>query len=161
VTARLWHLTFWVPRPKGRERAFDQRKRIMPQVHFGGSGLREEPTAPAGMLQGAAGVDGMAATLATAATAPCPRPRYRRGLRNRLNTWLLAMLPTRASDRVKRWIAGVAASAPAAAGGPDGAAPQPRRHRDHQGADAKGARQRTAPVTHRHKRVHPETNERT
>jgi NAD(P)-dependent dehydrogenase (short-subunit alcohol dehydrogenase family) len=94
---------------------------------------------PTRLLQTAAPVEGIAATLATAALARRPRARYRRGLRNRLNTWLLTTLPTRASDRIKRRIAGVAASAPPAAPSPGGAAPQqPRRHPNHQGADAKG-----------------------
>jgi hypothetical protein len=61
---------------------------------------------PERLLRAAAGVDGIAATLAEAALAPRPHPRYRPGLRNRLNTRLLTTLPTRASDRVKTWIAG-------------------------------------------------------
>ncbi|HET9291043.1 MAG TPA: SDR family NAD(P)-dependent oxidoreductase [Actinomycetes bacterium] len=90
-------------------------------------------------LKAAATVDGIAATLAEAALAPRPRPRYRPGLRNRLTTRLLTTLPTRSSDRIKRRIAGVAASAQPAAPGPDGAAPQPpRRSINDEGADAKG-----------------------
>jgi hypothetical protein len=89
---------------------------------------------PDRLLKVAATVDGIAATLAEAALAPRPRPRYRPGLRNRLTT-----LPTRSSDRIKRRIAGVAASAQPAAPGPDGAAPQPpRRSINDEGADAKG-----------------------
>jgi hypothetical protein len=49
------------------------------------------------------------------------------------------MLPTRASDRIKIWITGMASSAPPAAPGPDGAAPtQPRRSTNQESADAKG-----------------------
>jgi NAD(P)-dependent dehydrogenase (short-subunit alcohol dehydrogenase family) len=94
---------------------------------------------PDRLLKAAATVDGIAATLAEAALAPRPRPRYRPGLRNRLTTRLLTTLPTRSSDRIKRRIAGVAASAQPAAPGPDGAAPPPpRRSINDEGADAKG-----------------------
>jgi NAD(P)-dependent dehydrogenase (short-subunit alcohol dehydrogenase family) len=93
---------------------------------------------PDRLLQAAAPVDGIAATLARAALAPNPRPRYRPGLRNRLNTWLLTASPTWSADRVRRRIAGMAPSAPPAAPGPEGAAPPPRRGTNHQGADAKG-----------------------
>jgi NAD(P)-dependent dehydrogenase (short-subunit alcohol dehydrogenase family) len=76
---------------------------------------------PQRLLQAAAGVDPIAATLAEAALAARPRARYRPGLRNRLNTRLLTALPTRASDRIKIWITGMASAAPP---GPDSAAPQ-------------------------------------
>jgi hypothetical protein len=78
---------------------------------------------PERLLQAAASVDTIAATLAEAALVPRPRPRYRPGLRNRLNTRLLTRLPTRASDRIKIWITGMASAAPPAAPGPDTAAP--------------------------------------
>jgi NAD(P)-dependent dehydrogenase (short-subunit alcohol dehydrogenase family) len=91
-------------------------------------------------LRAAASVDTIAATLADAALAPRPPARDRPGLRNRLTTRLLTTLPTRASDRIKRRIAGLAPSAPPAAPGPDGATPtQPRRSTNQEGADAKGA----------------------
>jgi NAD(P)-dependent dehydrogenase (short-subunit alcohol dehydrogenase family) len=94
---------------------------------------------PDRLLQAAASVDTIAATLAEAALAAHPRARYRPGLRNRLNTRLLTMLPTRASDRSKIWITGMASSAPPAAPGPDTAAPtQPRRSTNQESADAKG-----------------------
>jgi NAD(P)-dependent dehydrogenase (short-subunit alcohol dehydrogenase family) len=94
---------------------------------------------PERLLQAAASVDTIAATLAEAALAARPRPRYRPGLRNRLNTRLLTMLPTRASDRIKIWITGMASAAPPAAPGPDTAAPtQPRRPTNQESADAKG-----------------------
>jgi NAD(P)-dependent dehydrogenase (short-subunit alcohol dehydrogenase family) len=93
---------------------------------------------PKRLLRAAAGVDGIAATVATAALAPRPRARYRPGLRNRLNTRLLTTLPTWFSDRIKRRIAGVAPSAPPAAGGPAGATHSSRRSANHQGADAEG-----------------------
>jgi NAD(P)-dependent dehydrogenase (short-subunit alcohol dehydrogenase family) len=94
---------------------------------------------PQRLLQAAASVDTIAATLAKAALAPRPRPRYRPGVRNRLNTRLLTTLPTRSSDRIKRRIAGLASSASPATAGPDGATPQPPRlHTNHQGAHAKG-----------------------
>jgi hypothetical protein len=98
---------------------------------------------PQRLLRAAASVDGIAATLASAALAPNPRPRYRPGLRNRLNTLLLTTLPTRSSDRVKTWIAGGASSAPPAAPGRDGATPTqpPRRSSNQEGADAKDAGQ--------------------
>jgi NAD(P)-dependent dehydrogenase (short-subunit alcohol dehydrogenase family) len=82
---------------------------------------------PDRLLQAAATVDGIAATLAEAALARRPRPRYRPGLRNRLNTRLPTTLPTGSSDRVKRRIAGLAPSAPPAAAGPDGATHPARR----------------------------------
>jgi NAD(P)-dependent dehydrogenase (short-subunit alcohol dehydrogenase family) len=95
---------------------------------------------PQRLLRAAASVDGIAATLATAALAPRPRPRYRRGLRNRLNTRLLATLPTGSSDRIKRRIAGLAPSPRPAAAGPDGAAhPAAARQQQPEGADATGA----------------------
>jgi hypothetical protein len=94
---------------------------------------------PDRLLQAAASVDTIAATLTEAALAARPRPRYRPGLRNRLNTRLLTMLPTRASDRIKIWITGMASAAPPAAPGPDTAAPtQPRRPTNQESADAKG-----------------------
>jgi NAD(P)-dependent dehydrogenase (short-subunit alcohol dehydrogenase family) len=94
---------------------------------------------PERLLRAAASVDTIAAILAEAALAARPRPRYRLGLRNRLNTRLLTMLPTRASDRIKIWITGMASSAPPAAPGPDTAAPtQPRRSTNQESADAKG-----------------------
>jgi NAD(P)-dependent dehydrogenase (short-subunit alcohol dehydrogenase family) len=97
---------------------------------------------PERLLRTAAGVDGIAATLAEAVLAPRPRPRYRPGLRNRLNTRLLTTLPTRASDRVKTWIAGGTTSPRPAAPGPDAAPTQPPRvSTNDQGVDAKGARQ--------------------
>jgi NAD(P)-dependent dehydrogenase (short-subunit alcohol dehydrogenase family) len=102
----------------------------------------EELGFPERLLRAAAGVDGIAATLAEAALAPRPRPRYRPGLRNRLNTRLLTTLPTRASDRVKTWIAGGTTSPRPAAPGPDAAPTQPPRvSTNDQGVDAKGARQ--------------------
>jgi hypothetical protein len=48
---------------------------------------------PDRLLRAAASVDGVAVTLARAALAPSPRPRYRPGLRNRLTTRLLTTLP--------------------------------------------------------------------
>jgi NAD(P)-dependent dehydrogenase (short-subunit alcohol dehydrogenase family) len=95
---------------------------------------------PTRLLRAAASVDGIAATLVEAALAPRPRARYRPGLRTRLSTRLLTTLPTGSSDRVKRRIAGLAASAPHGRSRPDGGAPQPpRRHTsNHQGADATG-----------------------
>jgi hypothetical protein len=107
--------------------------------------LRYRPVWPGGLgfperLLRAAGVDTIAATLAEAALAPRPRPRYRPGLRNRLNTRLLTTLPTRASDRVKTWIAGGTTSPRPAAPGPDATRPtQPRRSANEEGADVKGA----------------------
>jgi NAD(P)-dependent dehydrogenase (short-subunit alcohol dehydrogenase family) len=80
---------------------------------------------PDRLLKAAAPVDGIAATLVKAALASSPRPRYRPGLRNRLNTRLLTTLPTRSSDRIKTRIAGVATSPWPAASGPDGSASQP------------------------------------
>ena len=53
-------------------------------------------------------VDGIAATLVKAVLDPHPRARYRPGLRNRMNTRLLTMLPTRLADRIKSKIVGVA-----------------------------------------------------
>jgi NAD(P)-dependent dehydrogenase (short-subunit alcohol dehydrogenase family) len=94
---------------------------------------------PERLLQAAASVDGIAATLAKAVLAPDPRPRYRPGLRNRLNTWLLTTLPPRSADRVKTWIAGGAFSALPAATAPP--AQPPRRSSGQEGADAKGAGQ--------------------
>jgi NAD(P)-dependent dehydrogenase (short-subunit alcohol dehydrogenase family) len=96
---------------------------------------------PERLLRAATSVDGIAATLASAALAPDPRPRYRPGLRNHLNTWLLTTLPTRSSDWVKTWIAGGASSALPAAPGPDGATPTqpPRPSSNQEGADAKEA----------------------
>jgi NAD(P)-dependent dehydrogenase (short-subunit alcohol dehydrogenase family) len=82
---------------------------------------------PERLLRAAASVDGIAATLASAALAPNPRPRYRPGLRNRLNTRLLTALPTRSADRVKTWIAGGASSALPAAASPHGVTPPSRR----------------------------------
>jgi hypothetical protein len=98
---------------------------------------------PQRLLRAAASVDGIAATLASAALAPNPRPRYRPGLRNRLNTLLLTTLPTRSSDRVKTWIAGGASSAPPPAPGPTAPHPTqpPRRSSNQEGADAKEAGQ--------------------
>jgi NAD(P)-dependent dehydrogenase (short-subunit alcohol dehydrogenase family) len=94
---------------------------------------------PERLLRAAVSVDTIAATLAEAALVPRPRARYRPGLRNRLNTRLLTGLPTRASDRIKIWITGMASAAPPAAPGPDGAAPTPPRRSTNQGsADAKG-----------------------
>jgi hypothetical protein len=95
---------------------------------------------PERLLQAAAGVDTIAATLAEAALTARPRARYRPGLRNRLNTRLLTGLPTRASDRIKIWITGMASAAPPVVPGPDSAVPNPaapqphRRERRHQGA---------------------------
>jgi NAD(P)-dependent dehydrogenase (short-subunit alcohol dehydrogenase family) len=66
---------------------------------------------PKRLLSAAASVDGIAATLATAALEPNPRTRYRPGLRNRLNTRLLTTLPTRSADQIKTRIAGMAKSA--------------------------------------------------
>jgi NAD(P)-dependent dehydrogenase (short-subunit alcohol dehydrogenase family) len=95
---------------------------------------------PDRLLRAAASVDTIAATLAEAALAARPPARYRPGLRNRLNTRLLTMLPTRASDRIKLWITGMAPSAPPAPPGPDTAAPtQPRRSTNQESADTKGA----------------------
>jgi hypothetical protein len=94
------------------------------------------------LVTGASGGIGRAtaARLAEAALTARPRPRYRPGLRNRLNTRLLTMLPTRASDRIKLWITGMAPSAPPAPPGPDTAAPtQPRRSTNQESADTKGA----------------------
>ena len=65
---------------------------------------------PQRLLRAAASVDTIAATLADAALAPRPPARDRPGLRNRLTTRLLTTLPTRASDRIKRRIAGLAPS---------------------------------------------------
>src|ERR687897_3159219 len=94
---------------------------------------------PDRLLQAAASVDTIAATLTEAALAARRRARYRPGLRNRLNTRLLTTLPTGSADRIKRRIAGVAASAQPAAHGPDGAVPPPpRRSINDEGADAKG-----------------------
>jgi hypothetical protein len=94
---------------------------------------------PERLLRAAASVDGIAATLASAALAPNPRPRYRPGLRNRLNTRLLTTLPTRSWDRVKTWIAGGASSAPPAAPAPTAPPPPSRRSSNQEGADAKEA----------------------
>jgi NAD(P)-dependent dehydrogenase (short-subunit alcohol dehydrogenase family) len=91
---------------------------------------------PDRLLQAAASVDTIAATLAAAALAPHPRPRYRPGLRNRLNTRLLTTLPTRSSDRIKRRIAGLASSARPASPSPDATA-LPSRSTNQEGADAK------------------------
>lgn len=98
---------------------------------------------PARLLKTAAPVEGIASTLAAAALAPCPRARYRRGLRNRLNTWLLTTLPTRASDRIKRRIVGMTTSPWPGAPDPDRAAPPPppRRYSNHQDTDTKQARE--------------------
>jgi NAD(P)-dependent dehydrogenase (short-subunit alcohol dehydrogenase family) len=94
---------------------------------------------PDRLLQAAASVDTIAATLAEAALAARPRPRYRPGLRNRLNTRLLTMLPNRASDRIKIWITGMASSASGGRTRPDIAAlTQPRRSTNQESADAKG-----------------------
>jgi hypothetical protein len=99
---------------------------------------------PDRLLRAAASVDGVAATLARPALAPRPRPRYRPGLRNRVFIRLLTTLPTRASDRVKQRIAGVASSAPPATPGPAGDTRPRRRHpaaalRASTGADARRA----------------------
>jgi NAD(P)-dependent dehydrogenase (short-subunit alcohol dehydrogenase family) len=94
---------------------------------------------PERLLRAAASVDGIAATLASAALAPNPRPRYRPGLRNRLNTRLLTTLPTRSWDRVKTWIAGGASSALPAAPAPTAPPPPSRRSSNQEGADAKEA----------------------
>jgi NAD(P)-dependent dehydrogenase (short-subunit alcohol dehydrogenase family) len=94
---------------------------------------------PDRLLQAAASVDTIAATLTEAALVPRPRPRYRPGLRNRLNTRLLTMLPTGSADRIKRRIVGVATSPAPAPPSPDGTAPtQPRRSTNQESADAKG-----------------------
>lgn len=52
-------------------------------------------------------MEDIAGTLVKAALVPDPRPRYRRGLGNRMNTRLLTMLPTRSADRIKTRIAHV------------------------------------------------------
>jgi NAD(P)-dependent dehydrogenase (short-subunit alcohol dehydrogenase family) len=91
---------------------------------------------PERLLRAAASVDTIAATLVEAALAPRPPARYRPRLRNRLNTRLLTTLPTRASDRIKRRIAGLAPSAPPAPPSPDAAA-LPSRSTNQEGADAK------------------------
>jgi NAD(P)-dependent dehydrogenase (short-subunit alcohol dehydrogenase family) len=94
---------------------------------------------PDRLLQAAASVDTIAATLAEAALAARPRPRYRPGLRNRLNTRLLTTLPTGSADRIKRRIVGVATSPAPAPPSPDGTTPtQPRRSTNQESADAKG-----------------------
>ena len=94
---------------------------------------------PDRLLQAAASVDTIAATLTEAALAARPRPRYRPGLRNRLNTRLLTTLPTGSADRIKRRIVGVASSARPTPPSPDGAAlTQPRRSTNQESADAKG-----------------------
>ncbi len=79
---------------------------------------------PERLLRAAASVDTIAATLAEAALVPCPRARYRPGLRNRLNTRLLTALPTRSADRIKIRIVGVATSPALAPPSPDGTGPQ-------------------------------------
>jgi hypothetical protein len=66
---------------------------------------------PDRLLRAAASADGIAVTLARAALAPSPRPRYRPGLRNRLTTRLLFHAATWSADRVKTRITGVASSA--------------------------------------------------
>jgi NAD(P)-dependent dehydrogenase (short-subunit alcohol dehydrogenase family) len=63
---------------------------------------------PQRLLQAAAPVDRVAAEVVKAALAANPRPRYQPGLRNRMNTALLTTLPTRAADRIKTRIAGLA-----------------------------------------------------
>jgi uncharacterized protein YbjT (DUF2867 family) len=102
----------------GDEEALQRYRAVWP----GGLGFPER------LLQAAASVDGIAATLASAALAPNPRPRYRPGVRNRLNTRLLTTLPTRSADRVKTWIAGGASSARRP--------PRPRRRHPHPAAAA-------------------------
>jgi NAD(P)-dependent dehydrogenase (short-subunit alcohol dehydrogenase family) len=81
---------------------------------------------PQRLLRAAASVDGIAPTLAKAVLDPNPRARYRPGLRNRMNTRLLTMLPTRSEDRIKSRIAGMAKAAEPAK--PDAATE--RRHRN-------------------------------
>jgi hypothetical protein len=88
------------------------------------------------LLQAAASVDGIAATLASAALAPNPRPRYRPGLRNRLNTRLLTTLPDPVGgsgqdvDR-RRGVLGPAGR------------PRPRRRHSHPAADVMEQGRRT------------------
>ena len=82
---------------------------------------------PERLLRAAVSADAAGAVLARAALASRPRDRYRPGLRNRVNTRLLTALPTRATDRIKARIAGLA-NAPqreTAAAGPAAATPTP------------------------------------
>jgi NAD(P)-dependent dehydrogenase (short-subunit alcohol dehydrogenase family) len=94
---------------------------------------------PQRLLRAAASVDTIAATLAEAALAARPRPRYRPGRRNRLTTRLLTTLPPgrrigSSADHRRGKLR------PLAAPGPDGAAPtQPRASANDEGADATGA----------------------
>jgi len=67
---------------------------------------------PQRLLRAAASVDSVAVEVARAALASNPRPRYQPGLRNRMNTRMLTTLPSPAADRVKRRIAGLAATLP-------------------------------------------------
>jgi NAD(P)-dependent dehydrogenase (short-subunit alcohol dehydrogenase family) len=62
---------------------------------------------PEQLLRSAAPPEDIAGTLVKAALVPDPRPRYRHGLRNRMNTRLLTMLPTWSADRIKARIARV------------------------------------------------------
>ena len=66
---------------------------------------------PERLLNAAASLDGIATTVAQAVLDENPRARYRPGLRNRLSTRLLTVLPTRFSDRIKSQIAGLASAA--------------------------------------------------
>jgi hypothetical protein len=95
---------------------------------------------PDRLLRAAASVDGVAATLARAALAPRPRPRYRPGRRNRLDD--------PAADRAPHAVLGSGQDAdhprgklrPPAAPGPDGAVmQQPRRSTHRQGRRRQGA----------------------
>ncbi len=63
---------------------------------------------PERLLKAAASATSAGAVLAKAALASNPHDRYRPGLRNRLNTLLLTVLPSRVTDGIKTRIAGVA-----------------------------------------------------
>ncbi len=63
---------------------------------------------PERLLKAAASADTAGAVVAKAALASNPRDRYRPGLRSRVNTRLLTVLPTPVTDRIKTRIAGMA-----------------------------------------------------
>jgi NAD(P)-dependent dehydrogenase (short-subunit alcohol dehydrogenase family) len=73
---------------------------------------------PPRLLKTAVSGDSVAAEVVKAALASNPPHRYQPGLRNRMNTALLTTLPTRAADRIKTRIAGLARTPRPARAGP-------------------------------------------
>lgn len=90
---------------------------------------------PPQLLKTAAPIDSVAGHVVKAVLAPNPRPRYRPGLRNRINIRLLTMLPTRIADRIKTRVVGMLTGLANAGEAPNGtrgsALRGSRRRREH------------------------------